>query len=260
MKRIFSKLRTSILYRVNNIILDRLFSGNVRCDGGTVFLDSLNIKGGNRDRGVEYTPSSQFAINHILGMLPADYGNWTFIDIGAGKGRVLRAAARLPFRQVIGVEFAEELYREAEANLREDGVGRRSAKTISVVHEDAASFKIPDGQCVFYLFNPFDEGVMEKFIDQLISSYNENNRSITILYYNPIHHELFDSIDIFVEERIGWVSSLIFFLTSPHRLKLYRMDHTRAGLPKRENSKELAGQIEVANLRNRVKPALSEAL
>src|ERR1700719_3166712 len=42
---------------------------------------------------------------------------YTFVDIGAGKGRALLLAAELPFRKVIGVELSEELARIAQKNI-----------------------------------------------------------------------------------------------------------------------------------------------
>lgn len=47
-----------------------------------------------------------------------DYSKFTFIDFGAGMGRVLLMASERPFRKIIGVEFARELITIAENNLR----------------------------------------------------------------------------------------------------------------------------------------------
>src|SRR3712207_1940229 len=40
-----------------------------------------------------------------------------FVDLGSGKGRVVLAAARFPFKRVIGVEIAESLNEVARANV-----------------------------------------------------------------------------------------------------------------------------------------------
>jgi hypothetical protein len=42
-------------------------------------------------------------------VLPKDLSDFTFVDIGSGKGSILFYACRYDFRRVLGVEFAENL-------------------------------------------------------------------------------------------------------------------------------------------------------
>jgi hypothetical protein len=44
--------------------------------------------------------------------------DFTFIDLGSGKGRVLLMASDYPFKRIIGVEFMPELQRVAQENIR----------------------------------------------------------------------------------------------------------------------------------------------
>ena len=60
-----------------------------------------------------YQPTSPKIATAILSRLELDYPQYTFIDFGSGKGRVLLIASGFPFKAVIGVEFAEELHRVA---------------------------------------------------------------------------------------------------------------------------------------------------
>ena len=77
----------------------------------------------SNDLGVENTDAmgySALEYPHILWALqtipfpPADV---VFVDYGAGKGRVLAAAATHPFQKVIGVEISEALAGIARRNL-----------------------------------------------------------------------------------------------------------------------------------------------
>ena len=43
--------------------------------------------------------------------------DFTFIDLGCGKGRVLLMASDYPFKKIIGVEFMPELHRAAQKNI-----------------------------------------------------------------------------------------------------------------------------------------------
>src|SRR3981081_102097 len=47
-----------------------------------------------------------------------DFSQYTFIDVGSGKGRVLFVAAGDPFRKGIGVEVSNALHDDALANLK----------------------------------------------------------------------------------------------------------------------------------------------
>jgi hypothetical protein len=49
--------------------------------------------------------------------LNIDPRNFTFIDFGSGKGRVLLIAAGLPFKAVVGIEFSRELHEIAVQNI-----------------------------------------------------------------------------------------------------------------------------------------------
>jgi hypothetical protein len=53
-----------------------------------------------------------------MAALPWRPEDFTVIDFGSGKGRALIVASECPFRRIIGVEFALELHRDAQQNIR----------------------------------------------------------------------------------------------------------------------------------------------
>jgi tRNA G46 methylase TrmB len=80
----------------------------------------LSVVGENASHAIPYIPTTPRSGRYMLRDLPvADVSNHTFIDIGSGKGRMLLLAAELPFRRIIGVEFASDL----------DALARRNVKT-----------------------------------------------------------------------------------------------------------------------------------
>ena len=67
---------------------------------------------------VDYAPTNYLSFRAALRHCPRElHKDDVFIDFGAGRGRVLLEAAKLPLRRVIGVEFLPELADEAEQNL-----------------------------------------------------------------------------------------------------------------------------------------------
>ena len=110
---------------------------------------------------------------------------YSFVDIGAGKGRALLLAAELPFRKVIGVELSEELERIAQKNIT---IWKRLARPrakIRVMHEDAAEFRWPRTPLLVYLNNPFDCALVERLASQLAAAAVSGPGLIDILYVNP---------------------------------------------------------------------------
>jgi hypothetical protein len=50
--------------------------------------------------------------------LDIDCREYGFIDYGSGRGRLLLAADRFPFKEIVGVEFSRPLHEEACENIR----------------------------------------------------------------------------------------------------------------------------------------------
>jgi SAM-dependent methyltransferase len=101
----------------------------------------------------------------VLGMLKerlhVDFKQFSFVDIGSGKGRALLLASGYPFREIIGVELSEELNRIARANIAHYP---RTQVPITSVHGDAASFEWPAGPLLVYVWNSFTQPVMEQIL------------------------------------------------------------------------------------------------
>lgn len=104
-----------------------------------------------------------------------------FIDLGSGKGKAcFYAAANYRFRRLIGVEFSAPLVRAAERNVTKFG-----ADNIYFVNADAATFSLPAGDNLVYLFNPFGEAILLEFLKNNMDKFSRS-RSI-IAYANDKH-------------------------------------------------------------------------
>jgi precorrin-6B methylase 2 len=120
-----------------------------------------------------------------LSLLGEELADFTFIDLGCGKGRVLVAASRMGFRRIVGVEFAPELADTARINLAKLGL-----KEVEIVQGDAAEYDFPDSNLVVYLFNPFSGEVLRGVVEKLR---NLLTRRIFIVYNSPKCAEVLDS-------------------------------------------------------------------
>ena len=65
-----------------------------------------------------------------MGKLDVDHREFSFVDYGSGKGRVLMLAAAYPFRRILGVEFSESLDRVARDNIATLGADAGRVETV----------------------------------------------------------------------------------------------------------------------------------
>jgi SAM-dependent methyltransferase len=111
---------------------------------------------------------------------------FTFIDIGSGKGRVLLMAADYPFRRILGVELMPDLHRVAKENIGKYKSDSQQCFAVECFLGDASEFIFPTEPTVLYLFNPLPESGLAKMISNLEQSLREHPRPVFVLYHNPL--------------------------------------------------------------------------
>jgi precorrin-6B methylase 2 len=148
---------------------------------GITPLEDLAIESRHVAHGVHYAPTRVRYFRAVLRALPIPPDS-VFVDIGAGKGRMLLLAAQSGrFRKVVGVEFSAELCRTAEQNIRRFQRHRARDVTFEVVHADAADYEVQPDQNVFFMFNPFGPVVMQQVIQRVGQSLEETPRRIWLI-------------------------------------------------------------------------------
>jgi len=136
-----------------------------------------------------YQPTEPSAFHEMMGALPIDFREFTFIDIGSGKGRTLLMASEYPFLKIVGVELIAELHREAEANIAAFRATRPPAATATTIESvclDAQEFVFPETPLVVYLFNPLPQTALLRVMRNLEASWRNSPRPVWIIYHNPI--------------------------------------------------------------------------
>ncbi len=137
------------------------------------------------DQAVSYEPTDPGAFRHMIRELPIAHADYTFVDLGSGKGRTLLLATSWPWRRIIGVEASPGLHAIAKANLRAWAQSGHDCRSILLRCENAAEFEVPRGPCVLYLFNPFRTRVMARLMLAIKTSLQLAPRDIWLIYYNP---------------------------------------------------------------------------
>ncbi|HEY0328857.1 MAG TPA: class I SAM-dependent methyltransferase [Rhodopseudomonas sp.] len=154
--------------------------------GGRVALDDLTIGHDSRRYGERYQASDPGVLRDAVAFIGLTPGDYTFVDLGCGKGRMLIAAAELGFQSCVGVEFADEL-----AELAARNVAACEFSHVSVVHGDAADYAFGDAPFLLYMFNPFSQQVMQRVREHLLRLKSPN---YCIVYKNARWRQLFDEM------------------------------------------------------------------
>ncbi len=151
---------------------------------GGVKKTSFSEKGANDTANTDYK---------ALSIIFNDKINFddVLVDVGCGKGRVINFwLSNFPSNQLVGIELDPEVAAKTAKRLSKyDNVTILSGSVLDL---------IPNNGTVFYLFNPFDSFIMEKFKKVLIDRFFLQevgwHHSFSIIYYNP------SCADIFVNE------------------------------------------------------------
>lgn len=147
---------------------------------GSLQLQYLTIDSLNAGDGTEAVSTSARSFDWMLKALPRPLSDYTFVDLGCGKGRTLLLAGKYGFHKAVGVEFALELASIADNNLRNSAVNFPGGAAI--VHQDASSFAFPEGPMVVYLYNPFGAKVFETVLSNLVEHLRKSSAGCFIVY------------------------------------------------------------------------------
>jgi hypothetical protein len=110
---------------------------------------------------------------------------YSFVDVGAGKGRAVLLASEYNFRSVMGVELNGGLASIAERNaLQWKNLGRARCE-IEIVNQDATACRWPPMPLLVFLFNPFGRQVLLKLLNMLKQEADQAGQPIDVLYVNP---------------------------------------------------------------------------
>lgn len=136
-----------------------------------------------------YQPTDSALFQEIMASLLIDFSQFTFVDLGSGKGRTLLMASEHPFRRIVGVEILSKLHRAALENIRAYQSSTQQCKKIESLCTDVRDFDLPDEPLLLYLFNPLPDAGLAQVLTRLENSLHRNPRPLYVLYHNPLLEE-----------------------------------------------------------------------
>ena len=185
-------------------------------------LSGLTIRGNHREHGHGYRPSPCRLVEWTIGAIDYDLSRLTFVDHGAGKGRVLLLASQFPFHAVGGVEFAEELHDDATMNIAQFPRSRMKCRNVECVLDDASALGPPEGETVHYFFDPFSREMFAEVLNNIVVSYRKKPRRLYLILVDPVATELVDQSGVFQRHALPQIERLKVKALSPYEVAFYR--------------------------------------
>jgi SAM-dependent methyltransferase len=184
--------------RAGRAVVDAQFDQQYGVDTGGLFRPkSHQVIGKHWTFGCSYQPVEPSAFLQILSRLRLSSPQFTFLDLGSGKGRTLLLASLFPFKKIIGVDYCPELNQIARRNATAFRAPQRLCNTIEIHDADAAEYPIPDGPLVLFLYNPFSEQVMSQVVRNVARSHLEAPRRLIVIYFLPWLGALWETTGLF---------------------------------------------------------------
>lgn len=147
----------------------------------------------DRSPGIEgYEPATIKHLRLMVEQIPQPLEDWSLVDIGSGKGRVVLFAMALPFRRVVGIELFARLHAIALANL-ERYRGPRRAGAVDLVCSDAAQAPLPEGDTVVFIYNALRGTLLERLLDHLERTAASSAARRLLIYSNPVERHRIDN-------------------------------------------------------------------
>jgi SAM-dependent methyltransferase len=139
---------------------------------GTTTNDWVEVEEGGLPQtaaadAIRYVPTRPELIRHICKTLPIRHQEYTFVDLGSGRGRALLLASHFPFKQIIGIEVSPQHHQIAKANLAIYDASGRQCDAIEAICMDAGEYEFPQSNLVIYMYQPFVGKVFKRVLDHI---------------------------------------------------------------------------------------------
>lgn len=117
------------------------------------------------------------------------------VDIGSGKGKTLfvwseNKKIANSSADLIGVEFSTKLVQMYRANVLSHKFLSKIPEVVLENVLDCSLFK-KNNPYILYLYNPFSEEILDKFVKKIEKEF-QFKQPLIVIYNNPVHEETFN--------------------------------------------------------------------
>jgi hypothetical protein len=142
----------------------------------------------------EYHGTPVSVVRRLLRRIPEDLREYTFVDYGSGKGRILLLASNLPFKSIAGIEFMKEFHEVAVRNIRNYRDPQQRCHDVHSVCVDAREYELPKDKCVLYFYRPFTGPVLQSVLERIEASWRALPRTMYLIFVCPWNTDPFSQL------------------------------------------------------------------
>lgn len=152
-------------------------------DEMSVFIDNkdLQIPSEWRLKATHYKPTRKKPLNMLFNYLDnkemTEKGN--FVDIGSGLGRVLKIASNYEFEKVKGIELDASLLDKSKTLLSNEV----QESKVELININAIEYKFSSSDNLIFMYDPFDDHMVLKVLENIKISFLEFERNINIIFH-----------------------------------------------------------------------------
>ena len=139
--------------------------------------------------GSDYVPTPSLIAEYLIRRVADRAHQFTFVDVGAGKGRVALLAAKYHFARIVGIEHSPRLVTVARENAARFAQRNKTLAPVDMILADATEWPLPPEPCVFFFYYPFEPSVMEKVAAHIVASHRRAPRKLFLVFYNAQPYE-----------------------------------------------------------------------
>ena len=157
-----------------------------------IYPSALGLAAGDAEQSVEYEPCIPEILAGALSNLSIRFQEYVFVDLGSGKGVAVLSASLFPFKHIVGIEWSMRVARIARENARKFAHPEQVCRSIELLDGDATAYELPHEPLVIFMYNPFREPLVRRFVDNLRRSLEQCPRHVVIVYCNPMYKQVFE--------------------------------------------------------------------
>lgn len=169
----------------------------------------LDTTSANLQHSAKYQPTKFRPFIKLMDRLRFPDGS-VFVDVGCGKGKVLLMARRYRFKKLVGIEFDHNLCQVAAGNVSIYEAKTSGRAPVEIICADILEYEIKADENVWFLYNPFDDVVMQNFLTKLERSIAEHPRKIWLIYHIPRHKKALEGRAMFARSEFHFVGGSEF--------------------------------------------------
>lgn len=165
----------------------------------SIHTEEIQMDGRDTYHCHRYEPTPYAVLEELFSLFTPSAQD-ILVDYGCGLGRLNFYVEKRYSLRSIGVEYSFPFYQKALDNLQSYN-GKKD--NITFVHCKAEDYPVSPDETLFYFFNPFSVEIFRSVVNQILLSWQDAPRRITLILYYPEddtifyleHHTIFERLD-----------------------------------------------------------------